>query len=101
MRQSAPDGCRGGLLPLPSSDCSETRMLEGINSFLYQLGEIGELAVDFIRYLFRRPFEGRLLLEQFDEVGFQSLTVVNLTALSTGMVLALQMGQFLVKFGAK
>jgi len=76
-------------------------MLEGINSFLYQLGEIGELAVDFIRYLFRRPFEGRLLLEQFDEVGFQSLTVVNLTALSTGMVLALQMGQFLVKFGAK
>jgi len=76
-------------------------MLDGIYSFLYQLGEIGELAVGFFRYLLRRPFEGRLLVEQLDEVGFQSLTVVNLTALSTGMVLALQMGQFLVKFGAK
>ncbi len=50
---------------------------------------------DFFRHLFRRPFEARALIEQLDNVGYRSLNVVNLTAIFSGMVLALQMGQFL------
>src|SRR6266851_5420353 len=64
-------------------------MLERLYLFLDQLGQIGILTRDFFRYLFRRPFEAR------------ALNVVNLTAIFSGMVLALQMGQFLEKFGAK
>ena len=76
-------------------------MLERIYLFLDELGEVGVLIGDFFRYLVRRPFEGRLLLDQLDAVGVQSVNVVNLTAIFSGMVLALQMGQFLAKFGAK
>src|SRR5271165_4058711 len=76
-------------------------MLERIYLFLDQLGEVGVLTADVFRYLVRRPFEGRLLLDQLDAVGVKSVNVVNLTAIFSGMVLALQMGQFLAKFGAK
>src|ERR1019366_456543 len=76
-------------------------MLERIYLFLDELGEVGVLTGDFFRYLVRRPFDGRLLLDQLDAVGVKSVNVVNLTAIFSGMVLALQMGQFLAKFGAK
>jgi phospholipid/cholesterol/gamma-HCH transport system permease protein len=48
-----------------------------------------------------RGIEWRALLQQLEQIGWRSLTLVNLTALFTGMVLALQMGVFLTKFGAK
>jgi phospholipid/cholesterol/gamma-HCH transport system permease protein len=76
-------------------------MTDSLYRFLGQLGDIGILTRDFVRYLFRRPFEGRLFMEQLDSVGWRSLNVVNLTAIFTGMVLALQMGGFLERFGAK
>ena len=69
--------------------------------FFEELGEVGLLTRDFFRCLVRSPFEIRLLAEQFDAIGVQSLNVVNLTALFTGMVLALQTGQALSRFGAK
>ncbi len=68
---------------------------------MLELGEIGLLTVEVIRHLFRRPFETRLLIDQLDSIGVRSLNVVNLTAIFSGMVLALQMGQFLAAFGAK
>lgn len=76
-------------------------MLERIYRFLDELGEVGMLTAEFFRYLVRRPFEGRLLFDQLEAVGVKSVNVVNLTAIFSGMVLALQMGQFLAKFGAK
>jgi phospholipid/cholesterol/gamma-HCH transport system permease protein len=76
-------------------------MRDRLYLFLDQLGQIGILTHDFLRYLFRRPFESRALIDQLDSVGYRSLNVVNLTAIFSGMVLALQMGQFLEKFGAK
>jgi len=76
-------------------------MSDTLNRFFNQLGEVGLLTRDFVRYLFRRPFETRLFIEQLDSVGWRSLNVVNLTAIFTGMVLALQMGGFLSRFGAK
>ncbi len=69
--------------------------------FLEQLGNVGLLTRDFLKYLFRRPFESRLLIQQMDSIGVRSLNVVSLTGIFAGMVLALQMGHFLAKFGAK
>ncbi len=48
-----------------------------------------------------RPFYHRDVIEQFDTVGVGSLTVVLLTGLFTGMVLALQSGLTLDQFGAR
>ena len=76
-------------------------MGQAFKRFLEQLGDIGLLTRECVRQALRRPFEGGLLVEQLDSVGVRSLNVVNLTAIFTGMVLALQMGQFLARFGAK
>jgi phospholipid/cholesterol/gamma-HCH transport system permease protein len=48
-----------------------------------------------------RHIEWKLFLQQLEQIGWRSLTIVNLIALFTGMVMALQLGIFLEKFGAK
>jgi phospholipid/cholesterol/gamma-HCH transport system permease protein len=49
----------------------------------------------------RKPPQARVVLDQLHEVGVRSLSIVNLTAVFTGMVMALQLGYFLSRFGAK
>jgi len=44
---------------------------------------------------------GKLILGQMERIGVRSLSIVLLTAVFTGMVLALQMGNYLTRFGAK
>ena len=74
--------------------------LEGLRSFLESIGGVALLSQEvFTRGL--RHVEWRLLLQQLEHLGWRSLTIVNLIALFTGMVMALQMGIFLGKFGAK
>jgi phospholipid/cholesterol/gamma-HCH transport system permease protein len=48
-----------------------------------------------------RPFYARDVVEQFDQIGIGSLTVVVLTGFFTGAVLALQTGVTLDNFGAR
>ena len=48
-----------------------------------------------------RPFYYKDIVEQFDIIGIGSLTVVLLTGMFTGMVLALQSGITLDQFGAR
>jgi phospholipid/cholesterol/gamma-HCH transport system permease protein len=69
--------------------------------FLDAVGDLAYLTRDTLRTAVRRPPGWHLLLEQFEQVGWRSLSIVNLTALSTGMVLALQLGHSLDRFGAK
>ncbi|MBI2998719.1 MAG: ABC transporter permease [Deltaproteobacteria bacterium] len=64
------------------------------------LGGLGMLSYETARCL-RKRWEGGLILEQMEHVGVRSLSIVTLTALFTGMVLALQMGNYLARFGAK
>src|SRR6185295_8537944 len=71
-----------------------TRLLEA-------LGDIAELTWDAVRTAVRRPPSWRLIAEQMEQIGWRSLSIVNLTALFTGMVLALQLGNYLARFGAK
>jgi phospholipid/cholesterol/gamma-HCH transport system permease protein len=47
------------------------------------------------------PPRRHIVVDQLYEVGVRSLSIVNLTAVFTGMVMALQLGYFLSKFGAK
>ncbi len=61
------------------------------------VGMIGKV----MRALVTRPFYMRDMVEQFDAIGVGSLTVVLLTGTFTGMVLALQSGITLDKFGAR
>src|SRR6188768_142680 len=55
----------------------------------------------FGRGITSRPFYYKDVVQQFDAIGLGSLTVVLLTGLFTGMVLALQSGFTLDQFGAR
>jgi phospholipid/cholesterol/gamma-HCH transport system permease protein len=73
----------------------------GAVAALEALGDMALLSRDAVRTLLRRPPEWRFVAEQLEQVGWRSLSIVNLTALFTGMVLALQLGTYLERFGAK
>lgn len=70
------------------------------NAFDY-IGGLSRLAGETVRETFRRPFETRLFLAQLEQVGFKSLSIVLVTALFIGMVLALQTAYSLADFGGK
>src|SRR5262245_24610850 len=65
-----------------------------VQGYCLLIGQIG-------RSLVTRPIYHRDIIEQFDTIGIGSLTVVVLTGLFTGMVLALQSGLTLDQFGAR
>lgn len=64
-------------------------------------GGMGILSAQVAYWTFRRPWELRLLMEQLEFIGVRSMSVVNITALFTGMVLAVQSAYTLSRFGAK
>jgi phospholipid/cholesterol/gamma-HCH transport system permease protein len=89
---------------LPVSGSTRTLELvlpRALREALTHLGGMALLAARIGPALFRGRFEGRLLVAQLEQIGVRSLSIVTLTATFTGMVLALQMGSFLTKFGAK
>ncbi len=65
-----------------------------VQEYMRMLGKVG-------RALVTPPFYFRDIVEQFDAIGVGSLTVVLLTGMFTGMVLALQSGMTLDQFGAR
>ncbi|RLA81441.1 MAG: ABC transporter permease [Deltaproteobacteria bacterium] len=64
-------------------------------------GGITLLFFQTIRHTFKRPFPLALTVQQIEAIGVRSLTVVNVIALFTGMVLALQTAEVMTRFGAK
>lgn len=54
-----------------------------------------------LRWIFRPPFRIRAVFEQMQEIGYNSIPVVAITALSTGSVLALQSYIGFKRFGAE
>ncbi|HSG01500.1 MAG TPA: ABC transporter permease [Vicinamibacterales bacterium] len=65
-----------------------------VQEYMLLMGKVG-------RGLVSRPFYARDVIEQLDDIGLGSLTVVLLTGMFTGMVLALQTGTTLDQFGAR
>jgi phospholipid/cholesterol/gamma-HCH transport system permease protein len=88
---SGSDVATGGLAALGD------RVLDLIDAF----GQFGLLAALTVRSLFRARFPMLDTLRQVDAIGARSTTIVLITALFTGMVLALQTGIALARFGAK
>lgn len=80
-------------------------MFEGIKarieSYILFWGGIGILSKEIIRDMIRFPIPWRLTYEQIYLIGVKSTPLVLITALSTGMVMALQYGLGLEKFGGK
>ncbi len=72
-----------------------------IEQSFYYVGEITDLAVQTIQQLFRGSLERQLLLAQFDQVGVRSISIVVITSMFIGMVLALQTAYSLAEFGGK
>jgi phospholipid/cholesterol/gamma-HCH transport system permease protein len=68
---------------------------------LFEVQEYVKLTGAVGRALVTRPFYFRDVVEQFNAIGVGSLTVVLLTGLFTGAVLALQSGLTLDQFGAR
>jgi len=64
-------------------------------------GGFGMLVYDIIKELFRPPFYLKLIVEQIFSIGIKSFSLVAVTALATGSVMALQFGFGLEKFGGK
>src|ERR671913_588773 len=75
------------------ADWLKAALLE-VQEFVRMLSQTG-------RALVSRPYYFKDILEQFDAIGVGSLTVVLLTGMFTGMVLALQSGLTLDQFGAR
>jgi phospholipid/cholesterol/gamma-HCH transport system permease protein len=65
------------------------------------LGELALFALSGLSHVVRPPLYPRLIGRAFMEIGFYSLPVVALTALFTGMVLALQSYTGFSRFGAE
>ncbi len=65
------------------------------------VGGMTMLAREMWYSIWLRPFYPFLIIEQMYQIGVRSLSLVAATALSTGMVMALQFGYGLQKFGGK
>ncbi len=76
-------------------------MVEWLKQALLELQEYSRLCAAVARGSVTRPFYFRDVVEQFDAIGLGSLTVVVLTGMFTGAVLALQSGFTLDQFGAR
>jgi len=72
-----------------------------LSIYLEALGGMTRLGASTLRYVFRRPFEGELWMEQLFQLGVRSLTITNITLLFTGMVLAIQTAYSLAAYGGK
>lgn len=75
-----------------------TRFMIDIFNFL---GGVGLLTRQVVKELFRGKFYGKLLIEQIFQIGTRSLPLIVVTAVSIGMVMSLQFGLGLEKFGGK
>ena len=72
-----------------------------IKGAVLEVQEYIRLQAATVRAMFSRPFYFHDVVEQFDQIGIGSLTVVLLTGFFTGAVLALQSGITLDQFGAR
>jgi phospholipid/cholesterol/gamma-HCH transport system permease protein len=70
-------------------------------AFLAATGRLSHFTVVSLMHCVRPPFYPRLILRQMLDIGYYSLPVVGLTAIFTGMVLALQTHTGFARFAAE
>jgi phospholipid/cholesterol/gamma-HCH transport system permease protein len=67
--------------------------------WLYYLGGVADLATQTIQQFMRGPIDRAVVIAQFDQIGVRSISIVAITSLFIGMVLALQTAYSLAEFG--
>src|SRR5262245_44440146 len=75
------------------------RIWDRVERALLYIGQITDLGVQTVRAIVRGPVESSLLIAQFDQLGVKSISIVGITSLFIGMVLALQTAYSLEEFG--
>ncbi len=73
----------------------------GILNFLAAVGRLGGFAGRSVMHCFSPPFYPSQFMRQLTDIGYYSLPVVGMTALFTGMVLALQSYTGFTRFNAE
>jgi phospholipid/cholesterol/gamma-HCH transport system permease protein len=75
-------------------------MIQRVQDFFMEIGDLSYFSGRFFREAFSPPFEFKELLRQCYEVGNRSLTLVSVTGFILGLVLTLQTRPTLIEFGA-
>jgi phospholipid/cholesterol/gamma-HCH transport system permease protein len=75
------------------------RVKEHVQDGLYYLGGLTDLAVQTVQQTVRGRMERDVVMAQFDQIGVRSMSIVIITSLFIGMVLALQTAYSLAEFG--
>jgi phospholipid/cholesterol/gamma-HCH transport system permease protein len=78
-----------------------SRVIQGTKQSVLSAQEYALLSARGLRAIVSRPRETREILNQMDALGVQSLSIVVLTGMFTGMVLTLQSAASLDAFGAR
>ena len=68
---------------------------------LEEVGAVAVLGVRSIKTLFRTRFEGREFVYQLEQLGVRSMAIASATAVFVGIVMTIQFGVFMEKYGAK
>ncbi len=69
--------------------------------FFEFVGRVAMFGLRAIRDLFRPPFEGEMLMHQFQDIGVASLPLIAASGLALGVVMTLHTRSTLVQFGAE
>ncbi len=91
-------GERRSLMPPPPPKFIE-RQLGRVVSLIEQLGAVTSMLIGTVRVGFRRPYEGKAILQQVEALGVASVGIVVVTSVFIGMVMAVQFAFGLRKFG--
>jgi phospholipid/cholesterol/gamma-HCH transport system permease protein len=88
-------------LDRPTSPGLLQRLRERADRTFFYVGGLTDLAGQVLQQIRRGPLERPLLMQQFEQIGFRSLSIVIITSAFIGMVLALQTAYALEDFGGK
>ncbi len=95
----APRPSRTLLAPHAAPKSLLQRTGEAFGDLLRHIGQISEMCWGAVTSTFRRPFEGREIVNQIESLGVASLGIVTVTSVFIGMVMAVQFAFGLRKFG--
>ncbi|MCA9614339.1 MAG: ABC transporter permease, partial [Myxococcales bacterium] len=73
----------------------------GLRGWIEQIGQVATLGGRFFRVLFTTRFEARTFVYQVEQLGVRSMAIAGATAIFVGMVMSIQFGFFMEKYGAK
>jgi phospholipid/cholesterol/gamma-HCH transport system permease protein len=97
--ESSRPSLRPSVWPPPPPRGVVARVGDWAVRFLEHLGAVYNMLIGAVRAGFRRPFEGKAILEQFEALGVASVGIVVVTSVFIGMVMAVQFAFGLRKFG--